>query len=396
MKIYERRLEEIQPYEKNPRKNEPAIEKVAESLKEFGWQQPIVVDAQGVIIAGHTRWSAARRLGLETAPVVVADGLSEEQVKAYRLADNRTAQFSEWDIDLLGGELLSIDDIDMSLFGFDMSAISDGEDWFDKRERNDTSYEDGNDEYNAFLDKFAEPKTTDDCYTPDNIYEVIADWVSSEYDVPQSNFVRPFYPGGDYQKYKYKPDDVVVDNPPFSILSEILRWYEENRIRFFLFSPGLTPFSSASKAATVLACGASITYENGARVSTSFLTNLDSEDLRFRTAPDLYEKVETADKENLKAMRREVPKYEYPCEIVTAAMCNYFAKYGIDFRVSRSESYRIEALDAQKEVGKAIFGKGFLLSERAAAERAAAERAAAQVWKLSEREREIVKKLGKD
>ena len=123
MKIYERRLEEIHPYEKNPRKNEPAIEKVAESLKEFGWQQPIVVDAQGVIIAGHTRWSAARRLGLETAPVVVADGLSEEQVKAYRLADNKTNEFADWDIDLMDAELLSIGDIDMALFGFDMDAV---------------------------------------------------------------------------------------------------------------------------------------------------------------------------------------------------------------------------------------------------------------------------------
>lgn len=123
MRVEERRLEDIQPYENNPRKNEPAIDKVAESLKEFGWQQPIVVDAQGVIIAGHTRWSAARRLGLETAPVVVADGLSQEQVKAYRLADNKTNEFADWDIDLMDAELLSIGDIDMALFGFDMDAV---------------------------------------------------------------------------------------------------------------------------------------------------------------------------------------------------------------------------------------------------------------------------------
>lgn len=90
MKVQEKALEEIRPYEKNPRKNEAAVEPVAESLKEFGWQQPIVVDADGVIIAGHTRWKAAQRLGMKTAPVVIASGLSPEQVKAYRLADNKS------------------------------------------------------------------------------------------------------------------------------------------------------------------------------------------------------------------------------------------------------------------------------------------------------------------
>lgn len=125
MKVQEKALEEIRPYEKNPRKNEPAVEKVAESLREFGWQQPIVVDADGVIIAGHTRWRAARRLGMQTAPVVVAENLTEEQVRAYRLADNKTNEFASWDIDLLDSELLSIDDIDMELFGFDMTAVAD-------------------------------------------------------------------------------------------------------------------------------------------------------------------------------------------------------------------------------------------------------------------------------
>lgn len=123
MRIEERPLDQIQPYENNPRKNEAAVEKVMESLKEFGWQQPIVTDKDGVIIAGHTRLLAARRLGLKTAPVVVAEELTEEQVKAYRLADNKTNEFADWDIDLMDAELLSIGDIDMALFGFDMDAV---------------------------------------------------------------------------------------------------------------------------------------------------------------------------------------------------------------------------------------------------------------------------------
>ena len=123
MRIEERALDQIQPYEKNPRKNEAAVDKVAESLREFGWQQPIVTDREGVIIAGHTRLMAAQRLGLKTAPVVVAEGLSEEQVKAYRLADNKTNEFASWDIDRLDAELLGIGE--MALFGFDMDAVID-------------------------------------------------------------------------------------------------------------------------------------------------------------------------------------------------------------------------------------------------------------------------------
>ena len=80
-------------------------------------------------------------------------------------------------------------------------------------------------EYEAFLKKFDAVKTTDDCYTPDNIYRVVADWVAEEYKLNKETFVRPFYPGGDYVRYKYKPDAVVVDNPPFSILSEIVSFY---------------------------------------------------------------------------------------------------------------------------------------------------------------------------
>lgn len=119
-------LDQIHPYEKNPRKNDEAVDKVAASIREFGFRQPIVVDADHVIIAGHTRLEASKRLGLTDVPVVVADDLSEEQVRAYRLADNRTAEFSGWDFDLLNGELFEINDIDMATFGFDMDAFADG------------------------------------------------------------------------------------------------------------------------------------------------------------------------------------------------------------------------------------------------------------------------------
>lgn len=110
---------DVKPYGKNPRKNAGAVKYVANSLREFGWRQPIVIDADGVIVAGHTRLLAAQSLGMDTVPVVVADDLTPEQIKAYRLADNKTAEFAEWDVDLLDMELDDLD-IDMSLFGFEL------------------------------------------------------------------------------------------------------------------------------------------------------------------------------------------------------------------------------------------------------------------------------------
>ena len=389
-------LDQIHPYEKNPRKNEEAVDKVAASIKEFGFRQPIVVDADHVIIAGHTRLEASKRLGLTDVPVVVADDLSEEQVRAYRLADNKTAEFSGWDFDLLNGELFEINDIDMAAFGFDMDAfadgLADGSDFFDREDHHDTEREEDNEEYNEFLDKFDAKKTTDDCYTPELVYEAVADWVVNEYGVDRSKFVRPFYPGGDYQRFKYEPEAIVVDNPPFSILAEILRWYKEHEIDFFLFGPTLTLFSSSSGSCCAIPTGVSVTYENGAVVHTSFLTSLEADDLRVRTAPSLYRVVDEANQEWTKDLKKELPKYSYPDEIITSAMVARWSKYGIDFSVSVSETEPTSALDAQKTEGKAIFGKGYLLSERAAAERAAATRWTR--WPLSERERAIVKRLG--
>ena len=123
MNIVEKRIDEIKPYENNPRVNDDAVEYVAESIKAFGWKQPIVVDKNGVIIAGHTRYKAAKQLGLETVPVLIADDLTPDEVKAYRLADNKVSDFSSWDNKLLLEEL---DDIPDDLFtGFDVSEIFD-------------------------------------------------------------------------------------------------------------------------------------------------------------------------------------------------------------------------------------------------------------------------------
>ena len=119
MQVQSIKISEVKPYDKNPRKNDDGVEAVANSIKEFGWQQPIVVDKDNVIIVGHTRYKAAKKLGMDKVPVVVADSLSPEQVKAYRLADNKTGELTDWDVDLLDDELDDILDIDMSDFGFE-------------------------------------------------------------------------------------------------------------------------------------------------------------------------------------------------------------------------------------------------------------------------------------
>ena len=122
MQIESVALNKIIPYIRNPRKNENAVEKVASSIKEFGFRQPIVVDAENVIIAGHTRFEAAKRLGLDLVPVHVADGLTEQQVKAYRIADNRVGQEAEWDYDLLKLEMEELDNPELT--GFDEDELN--------------------------------------------------------------------------------------------------------------------------------------------------------------------------------------------------------------------------------------------------------------------------------
>lgn len=118
MDIKELEIDKVTPYSQNARLNDEAVEYVANSIKKFGFQQPIVLDKNNVIIAGHTRWRAAKKLGMEKVPVVIAARLNDEAVKAYRLADNKTAEIADWDYDKLFAELDAIEDYDMTDFGF--------------------------------------------------------------------------------------------------------------------------------------------------------------------------------------------------------------------------------------------------------------------------------------
>lgn len=120
MEIIYKNIDDIKPYSGNPRRNDKAVERVAESIRQFGFKQPILIDKNDVIIAGHTRQLAAKKLKMLQVPCIYADDLTPEQVRAYRLADNKVAEFAEWDFDLLNQELLNIPEIDMTAFGFTM------------------------------------------------------------------------------------------------------------------------------------------------------------------------------------------------------------------------------------------------------------------------------------
>ena len=382
-------LTKLKPYEKNAKIHSPAqVQKIADSIQEFGFLNACLIDKDYNIIAGHGRVEAAKLLGMETVPCTFIEGLTEEQRKAYILADNKLTELGEWDFDIVFDELQGLR-FDMALLtGFD---VPEQEDFFQDRERWNRDRQEGNDEYNAFLDKFEKPKTTDDCYTPDNIYDVVANYVTETYGIDRAKMIRPFYPGGDYQKENYGDGGVVVDNPPFSIMAEIIDFYVDKDIKFFIFAPGLATLNYVNRKNVTAVCTyAGVTYENGASVQTSFITNLEDEDVAAMTAPELSKLLEETNKENEKALKKSLPKYEYPLEVITAAKMGYLSKYGQSLKFKRSESVFIRALDAQKEKGNTIFGGALLLAEKAAAEKAAAEK-----FPLSDREKEIINALNR-
>ena len=250
-----------------------------------------------------------------------------------------------------------------------------------------------NPEYEAFVEKFKPKKTTDDCYTPPEVYEAVADFVATEYNLDRKNFVRPFYPGGDYQRYEYGPDSVVVDNPPFSIITSICKWYQDNGIKFFLFAPALTLFSSIHyKGICAVVSDNNIVYENGARVRTDFFTNLDA--AKVRTAPALTRALDEVEK--ARQAKIALPKYEYPIECPARSKVGMLGKALIDFRVMPSECRFIRALDSQRPHKKTLFGAGLLIGEEAQERYKTAMntyKRETYVWQLSEREKEIVKTL---
>ena len=245
-------------------------------------------------------------------------------------------------------------------------------------------------QYQDFVDKFKAAKTTDDCYTPPEIYDAIADWVAAEYGINRARFLRPFRPGGDYQAEEYPDGCAVVDNPPFSILAQIVDWYLAHGVPFFLFGPTLTLLGMMKRPERkekicILLIGAPITYENGAEVNTSFVTSLDEYAVRIEA--ELRARIEEVNDRLQRQKTKELPKYVYPDYILTGKDYR-LAKYAQTLRIRNEDCVSVSEMDAQRPFRKTIFGGGLLLSERAAAERAAATK-----WQLSDREWAIIQKM---
>lgn len=251
-------------------------------------------------------------------------------------------------------------------------------------------------DYEGFVQKFqTRKKTTDDCYTPPAIYEAVLSFVREEVGIPSHlEIARPFYPGGDYENYDYT-GKVVIDNPPFSILAKIVKFYQERGIPFFLFAPRLTCLSGVAvgmenyTAVFMAANNSTITYENGAKVSTAFITNMLG-DLKVWVSESLAEKIQSATASN----RGSLPKYSYPDEVFKAADSGLCTELKID----RADTLPVNALDCQKPHKKEVFGKGLLLTNKAvkAVQAAKAAKGASVIqWTLSEREKSMIAELEK-
>ena len=227
--------------------------------------------------------------------------------------------------------------------------------------------------YGEFTDKFKTKLTTDDCYTPEPVYNAVRDWTVRTYGLEGREIVRPFWPGGDFEMYDYPENCVVIDNPPFSLYDKIIAFYLDNGIDFMLFGPSLTLFKKYD--ACYIVTNETVTYANGAKVTTSFCTSLDKE-FRIRTCRDLKDAIAEAESAQ-KVKKADLPVIKYPGNVVTSAILGKTSR--VDFNVRKEDCAWCPKLN-----GERLFGGGFLLNDRAAADRAAADRAAARLTVVRE------------
>lgn len=248
-------------------------------------------------------------------------------------------------------------------------------------------------DYEGFVEKFKPKKTTDDCYTPHAVYQVVLDYVAAHVDLRGKRVLRPFYPGGNYEVEDYDGDTVVIDNPPFSILSQIVTFYTKRNIMFFIFAPALTLFNAAlkHKGVTKIICGAPIIYKNGAKIPTSYLTNMWGNGAIVGDNY-LYRKIKAC----VNIEGRSVRKIKFPDNICTAAQLQTIVAKGVNFVIEECVMAPLSKMDYYD---KNLFGGGYILSTSATAEKLAAEKLAAEKLvevKLSARELRIIEELDKN
>ena len=334
-----------------------------------------------VILGGNLRFAACKQLKKDVVPCyILQPDLPVSKLKEIVIKDN--GAFGQWDFDQLANEWDDLPLPDWGVPSWDTST----------RMELSTQGRDGEEGYDEFVDKFKQKLTTDDCYTPQPVYDAILKWVRENIPgVNPAKIVRPFFPGGDYTKTDQYPDGCfVLDNPPFSILADIVRFYCEHGIRFFIFAPSLTLFTARGSDVTYIVTDSDIEYENGAKVRTGFITNA-LEGVRVWLCPELSDAVEEAQADEDKTKQGFV----YPDNIITAAILGKIVKRGISLKIRKESCEPISESDSAKEQGRGLYGGGFIISDGAAAERAAAERAAATRLLLSPREKGIIERLNK-
>ena len=239
-------------------------------------------------------------------------------------------------------------------------------------------------EYGAFTDKFKTKLTTDDCYTPEAVYNAVRDWCVKKYGLEGREIVRPFWPGGDFEMFDYPENCVVIDNPPFSLYDRILNFYTNVQpVDFFLFGPSLTLFKRYDCCYVVT--NEIVTYANGAKVNTSFATSLDKVN-RIVCDTSLKSAIRAANTAN-KPKKEDLPVLCYPESLVTSAILGKTSR--VDFAVRREDAYWVTHVSDNR-----IFGSGFLLSDRAAADRAAARKK--KIIEFGPIEKEIIERLNRN
>ena len=379
---------------KNPRQwTQTDIDNTARSIAEdedFLEDRPLLVVPDGkkyVVFAGNLRLTAAKKEGLTELPCVVYYPDTDEDhltVKRRAMKDNGT--FGAWDWDELANNW---DDLPLTDWGIP-AWPQENEAQRQMREGGLSSEgREGDEGYDEFTDKFKQKLTTDDCYTPPSVYDAVLKFAGTITDLKGRKVVRPFYPGGNYENLaQYPKNSVVIDNPPFSILSSIIRFFCEHDIPFLIFAPSLTLFSAHDCDVTYIVANAPVVYENGAVVSTGFITNLIP-DLRIWCCPEIREQVIAAQPSEDKTKQGFV----YPDNIVTSAVLGRLVAHSTELKIRKVSCEHIRTSDSAEEQGRSIYGGGYILSDRATAERAAAERAAATRLNISAREREIIERL---
>lgn len=379
-------IEKLTPNKKNARAHHADdIQCIKNSIEQFGMCDPIGVwGDDNIIVEGQGRLQALKELGYTEVPTIRLDFLTDEERRAYGIAHNKTAENSSWNFENLNAEMSDLNiDFNFKDFGFKFEVEKERQKALYDEFKNGMTTELAEDEsYNEFVEKFKPKKTTDDCYTPPEVYDAVLKWVKDEYSIDENRLiVRPFVPGGDYINYEYPQDCVVVDNPPFSIMAQIVDFYLERKIDFFLFANGLTLFGYGNREVNLVCVDCSVIYENGAKVNTGFATNMG--DYKIMTAPKLKEAIELVNKPETK----EITTYQMPDEVITAARINFA---NVEFKLTKEQCRFVRTIGKEKTQ---LYGAGFLISPAKAKAKAEAEAKAIQYIELSDEEKAIIEQL---